>query len=1703
MKSPFDRFLPPASKARSRKGSRKAAELQAEPLEKRAMMAIFAYDLNATTTLVAIDGNQGLTDLYIRGLPGNGGVQLATNQTFETKVTQDSATVNGKKNIYDWVYGNANPNLHTVAAGKTLQITNATPNGAADGPIGPIGYNTNENTKTSKTEFVLSYGNVQLDKQITVKVSLGTGVNKTTWTLTNDPAGTNPGVLSVSGKTSIGTPYSQTPTGIVIGGQSPLGFPSDGIRGVVSITWDSPVDRVVDLPTVARVDYSYQKGMKTIANGGGGFAGVTQVPWIEQATDLKLAVSAEKASFFSYSEIEKLGHVGSPSHFDGITLTNPAIMKVGGTYSMTGRIFVQDASSAQYIFDFTYKNGVYTFTPAGTNYWLAIKAGSDPFDFDRKGNGLRFVNAKDVPAGGAFGGTAIPALSQEVVPGSVTLAYTATWLEYTDNLTPTDIVVRPGFDISNGFDIDLTRTFGNSFQVLSPIINAPLIQVFGVGSVNFEAPVSTSGAMVVGKGKVKSGSNEAGQFGQAWFGVPAVDTLSFNAATAASSYTIEALDTVISTSGSLSGALPTASGVLTTASALVDLKTEGSVLAEGTIFANEQRYDLVNNNYQNRGTQSFTTRSSKTGLNTGLIRGDKVVVTMGQAGAVSARPDPINGDTSFHTVDLRTDVNSFRSRAVDATGGGTFPGTAFYPYLLTIEEKDGITFDAVAGSSRAISLSAGGNINFLSGLYTEDDVTITATRAAGATAPTSFTVSAPIQTVFGKISLDAGSVFVNNTLSVTNAAIDPGLNDVTIVARSGDLVAQSAISAVNNVSLQQRKNGRLPGKIDAGMVNGRNLSVDADGDVVLGTTVDSLNARVGGSISVRESDDISVSVASTAAGGGRVAISAAGFDPASGATNPRALTASLIDVSSLEVSAPNGSIDVTSNSPRLLRVGGSATPFITNMQAAGNVKIRSTAGELQVFDAPLAGGAARAVRAASTAALDATYIPDTASSAGTLTGTGSINANSGSLFDSVANLAVGDRVLVANGALKKLFTGSISIGSDQLTVTSGSANVGDTITGAGIPTGTTVKAINGWTLTLSNKATADNGSATLSATVSKDSNGVYVVARVGGGTGLNANWQLTRATDSDSTAKMGSNTFVRVGEGSTLAGTFQQLNYATIPQVWATISSNTTIELPWASDSPFWDNLAVGQSVTSLAGPYFKTTIKEFHHETGVVTLSSAIPNKVMRTGGGTALVSFSTGAFGSIPITVARTPLTTNIGSDAAAKPMTFIVSSTGGTNSDGGSLGKMIQLYQQNDTSTSTLNPNQLTNFEFAKLAGPIQMTQELPRIVKPIAIVGKGAVIDGSRITTTRTGSRVVAGTEVNAFEFASTSTSSSGQAGSTPGASISGLTIGGFANGAAIKVSGVAGILASGVTLGRDFAGNRLANKFGLLVTGSGANATVQDSTIVGSTSAGVQVEKNASGVTLVGTTVGAQNQNNTVGLQLDGGTNRIGVNPLPLASRQQKATTTIRTTTLSLPSEIVPSLFVGQAVTGTGVAPGSVIAAINGSTVTLSKQMTMTRATTVTFGLPKRNTVQYNLDGMVLTDRTTTVTNTDVGNNTYDGIRITGGTQTIGVSTALGANSNAIYGNGGRGVNIASSSNTTINAQKIQGNYFGTVAMATVGPANIGGNVWVNNAAPSPSLGFTVTFPPNVTRAIDRNGNQHVLVSTKTGTSTVTQPWRPK
>ena len=60
----------------------------------------------------------------------------------------------------------------------------------------------------------------------------------------------------------------------------------------------------------------------------------------------------------------------------------------------------------------------------------------------------------------------------------------------------------------------------------------------------------------------------------------------------------------------------------------------------------------------------------------------------------------------------------------------------------------------------------------------------------------------------------------------------------------------------------------------------------------------------------------------------------------------------------------------------------------------------------------------------------------------------------------------------------------------------------------------------------------------------------------------------------------------------------------------------------------------------------------------------------------------------GLTPITVAAREVTTNIGSDFAARTVTFVASTDGRTNDATGSLGKMIGVYQNNDTAKTQID-------------------------------------------------------------------------------------------------------------------------------------------------------------------------------------------------------------------------------------------------------------------------------------------------------------------------------------------------------------------------------------------------------------------------------
>jgi hypothetical protein len=297
----------------------------------------------------------------------------------------------------------------------------------------------------------------------------------------------------------------------------------------------------------------------------------------------------------------------------------------------------------------------------------------------------------------------------------------------------------------------------------------------------------------------------------------------------------------------------------------------------------------------------------------------------------------------------------------------------------------------------------------------------------------------------------------------------------------------------------------------------------------------------------------------------------------------------------------------------------------------------------------------------------------------------------------------------------------------------------------------------------------------------------------------------------------------------------------------------------------------------------------------------------------------------------------------------------------------------------------------------------------------------------------------------------------------GGSVANLTIGGFGNGSAVKINGVGGILVNKVVLGRSETGDRLLNKFAVLATGSGAEGTVAGSTIVGSTQAGIRTESDAAGLTVVGTKVGTLNQGNANGLEFTTGSSAVGLNAT--VNTKSSIQMVSGQNTFTLPATISPrSLHLGQIVSGPGIAAGTTVAAINGSTVTLTKAMTATTLTKgIRFSSPGRNIVQYNLNGMVLSGGNNVVVNADIGRNSYDGIRTTGGTQMIG--TAMKANnlSNSIYGNGRNGVVVIG------GRQIVQGNYLG------VKGKNQLTNFVVNDVA---------QLPASVKNRLDVYGNFH-------------------
>lgn len=1046
-----------------------------------------------------------------------------------------------------------------------------------------------------------------------------------------------------------------------------------------------------------------------------------------------------------------------------------------------------------------------------------------------------------------------------------------------------------------------------------------------------------------------------------------------------------------------------------TATVLVSADTS-DVFIEGQVIGTNQSYLMRSTDaVKDRAPFVFTTTSPRTGADVGEIRGGTLQVLL-----ANDADSPIDQSISYNTCDLSTAVNSLRVRASIKQNGVETSASGPFPYELSIREEDDITIDAVAASSRKLGFMSDGPMRWTAALNTSGDLAISTRNLSPGYS--SFTASAPITTFFGKIDIHASDMTLGSTVAVSVLAPqDPTRTDIALTAENGSILVNGVLRSPNGIDVVQRGKGpdRVAGigRVKTGTVSfnatavGRSDLSPTDTQFFLRTDVDSIAAEVQDGFAIDELNDVSIPYLRSP--NGLVAVRAGGYDDRPGSVNGPAITASMVDVGSLYVSAPNGSIDVRNDTAKRVQLGvptALANGTVGSMLAAGSVTIISSAGGFDVYDAPVAGSGARRVDAATgsilTGALYGRGTPGQTASTLAARGFGALQSHPA--FAAAGRvLRVGDRVLVKDGLLR--------------------------------PSGTRNDLVNG----------------------------VYEVRSLGGATSA---WRLVRAADSDTFEELPTNTVVYDAD----KGTHWRVQHA--------IATRATF-------------------------------------------------------GAGSVVVQGA--ADGYDPLTTIASSLV------VPANDVRFVVSSSDGSNTGAGSLGKMILLRQENQP----VDPAQVQSVAFSRLlTQPIVLREALPQVTVPLVLDANGParvlppgataggtpaiVVNGQLISRTATGSALYRGTtsatidradqnvalrttkakltpsfanvaelrvgmsvsgngirpgtrvaaiiasptgaevtldnltdvifnsvtnramvsltfatELNGFDFTP----------SAAGSRLAAVNIGGFESGAAVKVAAplipaVAGVSAivPGVTLDEVNIGSngatvptRLGNQVGVLVTDSGSAALVRGQ-VTSNSVAGVKTEKQAS-VSVVGTIVGTQNLANIVGLDLGGRSASIGV----VSSALQP---------------IAPETF-----------------------------------------------VQFNRRGIVVRSGVTTIQNTTVVSNSFEGISVeAGGTSdstTIGnarrARTRTGQNvadSNFIQANGTWGINILGTAQTRTN---VFDNVFGTYSSRIAADSNKSGNVAIDAvSAGSP-------YVPSATTLLDDNGNQHGGATVQQPAAGITRPWQPR
>lgn len=957
----------------------------------------------------------------------------------------------------------------------------------------------------------------------------------------------------------------------------------------------------------------------------------------------------------------------------------------------------------------------------------------------------------------------------------------------------------------------------------------------------------------------------------------------------------------------------------------------GDLFVEGEVAATSQSYVLRSGiGSEVEGPYRLTTQSRLTGLNTGVIRGGTVAVTLANDTMAS---DYSSFQTLASDVSLRTSVDRMRVQAGTRAGSTiAFP----FPYNIAIVEDDNLIVDAVAASSGETRIETGGTLDLLASITSLGDISLES--------GSNFTVSSPISTSFGTIDITGPTVTVRNAVRVLDNLSDERGTDIAITATQGDLIVDDAVSAINGIVLKAEG----PGADITGStrVTGDFVSARASSNVAIATSANLIKVTAGGTVRIDEDTEAVFEVRNspevTLLAGGQDRQVVDGLSPA--------LYADVFDTERLFVSAPNGSIDVLHKGSLPLEVGNAAAIAAAaaagvdaeSMLAGGSVMIRSTlAREVLVSDAPIATSGAIAVRFATTASLPAA--PKTSFVPSPQPGVYRTDLVTELPMDVVdqsiaelggvraTDLRVGDRILVKDG---------LSGYGDNLT-----GRVDDLIV-----------------------------------------NGVYVVRSIQFKSSTAVSLVMARATAFDTTAELGGRRYVRVTDGganNSLRGSvyvtdgFEDSDPSEAhptPLVVRQIASRagfvdaeavTTGALEASYDASNGTITALeNDSLFSVAALFdgvrlrFNDKVLVQHPVDGNPTsvglyrvaaqgATDVSPWRLVRYEGIDEDASGSRNSFytGAVTInqgtrrtavtgqmyeiayeSINRTPLSyqkvvdfrdpepaipgddqdyltenfdpetqyrTEIGTNNPLGTVIYEVTSEAGRNDAAGSLGKMLRLVQGNSARFAFENILEPQRYDTRIAAGvtEIELEQELPVISRRVTLLSNtGLVIDGSQVTLNRDGGIVRSSGVGSRFGPILPSTAAVARRlvrSAAPsvnlgevngleidlgasGTIIGNISIGGFENGAAIQVTGAANVLIQDAEIGLDGRGGRLPNAYGLVVRQGAGGEAGEFTTLLNSKVAANTV----AGVLLDTHTNGVRLVGNTIGVA--GDVNQIGV-----------------------------------------------------------------------------------------------------------------------------------------------------------------------------------------------------------------------------------